>query len=130
MANGRCCRPRAAACGRPQAGLEDVDKVSQLLNSMDATERNAGMLLFLHPRPESSHARRAGYGSSFSSFLVADVLEDAWLSGDCPGQGLLALPAFRLEHRAHLAPPPSPSRRPSPFGWRCGALTCSFVWWA
>jgi hypothetical protein len=66
------------------------------------------MLLFLHPRPASSHAGRAGSWSSFSSSWSRSPIEDAWLSGDCPGQGLSALPASRLEHRAHLAPTAEP----------------------
>jgi hypothetical protein len=87
-----------------RAGLEGVEKGSQLLNSTDATQRDTGMLLFLHPRPASSHAGRAGDWSSFSSPWSPSPIEDAWLSGDCPGQGLSALAASRLEHRAHLAP--------------------------
>jgi len=91
----------SAAEGRPPAG---VGKVSQLLNSTDTAQRDAGMLVFLHPRPALSHAGRAGYWSSFSSSWSPSPIEDAWLSGDRPGQGLSTLPASRLEHRLHLAP--------------------------
>jgi hypothetical protein len=35
----------AAAGGRPQAGLEFVEKLLTKLSSADTTERNAGMLL-------------------------------------------------------------------------------------
>ena len=40
---------------------------------MDATERDARMLPFLHPRPASSRAGRAGYWSSFSSSWSAGI---------------------------------------------------------
>jgi hypothetical protein len=43
-------------------GLEGVEKVSQPLDSMDATERGAGMLLLLHPRLARRIAGRTGYG--------------------------------------------------------------------
>ena len=64
----------------------------------------------------AAHGRRPGLagvdlaGSHSPGVWVRSVpwssspIEDAWLSGDCPGQGLSAFPAFRLEHRAHLAP--------------------------
>jgi hypothetical protein len=53
---GSGCRARtAAAGGRPQAGLEFVEKfLTTNLTSTDTTERYAGMLLLLHPRPAPS----------------------------------------------------------------------------
>jgi hypothetical protein len=44
--------------GRPQAGLEFVEKLLPTkLTSTDTTERDAGMLLLVHPRPASAMDR-------------------------------------------------------------------------
>jgi hypothetical protein len=54
-------RPRtAAAGGRPQAGLEFVEKLLTKLTSTDTTGRNASMLRRVPPR---RIAGRAGYCS-------------------------------------------------------------------
>ena len=65
------CRPRtAAAGGRPQAGLEFVEKLLTKLTSTDTTERNASMLRHV---PHRRIAGRAGYWSWLRVALVVVV---------------------------------------------------------
>ena len=51
-AAGRGRPPEAAA---RRAGLEFVEKLLTKLTSTDMTERNAGMVLLVHPRPAPPH---------------------------------------------------------------------------
>jgi hypothetical protein len=49
------------ACGRPQGGLQFVERLHTQLTSTDTTERDAGMLLVLHRCPARCLVVSAGY---------------------------------------------------------------------
>ena len=79
----------AAAGGRPQAGLEFVEKLLPTkLTSTETTERNASMLLLLYPRPAPSYR--------WSSWLLV-------LAGRRVGpQGVDDLPAVACVHELEV----------------------------